>query len=446
MTTTDELKSRPLPPGDFGLPLIGETIQFFRDPDFAQKRHQKYGSIFKTKLFGRPTVMISGSEANRFVLTHENQYFTSTFPPSTKILLGPASLAVQGGLNHLQRRKILSQAFQPRALAGYLTDMAEIAQGYLHKWERLGTFTWYPELRNLTFDIACKLLVGVDSASETLMGKWFEEWCQGLFSIALPLPWTKFGRALHCRKQLLNQIEQIIRQRQQSSDPGQDALGLLLQARDEQGNSLSLEELKDQILLLLFAGHETLTSALASTCLLLAQHPDIVAAIRAEQQQLNLQSPWTMEDLKQMTYLEQVLKEVMRLIPPVGGGFREVIQSCELNGYQLPKGWSVQYQISRTHHDSDIYTQPEQFDPERFNPERAEDKSKPFSYVPFGGGVRECLGREFAKLEMKLFTALLVRDYQWELLPEQNLDMVAVPTPHPRDGLRVNFWRREAEN
>ncbi|MFP5273263.1 cytochrome P450 [Coleofasciculus sp.] len=74
MTTTDELKSRPLPPGHFGLPLIGETIQFFRDPDFAKKRHQKYGSIFKTKLFGRPTVMISGSEANRFVLTHENQY------------------------------------------------------------------------------------------------------------------------------------------------------------------------------------------------------------------------------------------------------------------------------------------------------------------------------------------------------------------------------------
>jgi cytochrome P450 len=181
---------------------------------------------------------------------------------------------------------------------------------------------------------------------------------------------------LHCRKQLLNQIEQIIRQRQQSSDPGQDALGLLLQARDEQGNRLSLEELKDQILLLLFAGHETLTSALASTCLLLAQHPDSLATVRAEQQQLNRQSPWTMEDLKQMTYLEQVLKEVMRLIPPVGGG------------------------------------------------------------------VRECLGREFAKLEMKLFTALLVRDYQWELLPEQNLDMVAVPTPHPRDGLRVKFSRR----
>lgn len=93
-----------------------------------------------------------------------------------------------------------------------------------------------------------------------------------------------------------------------------------------------------------------------------------------------------MEDLKQMTYLEQVLKEVMRLIPPVGGGFREVIQSCELNGYQLPKGWSVQYQIGRTHHDSETYTQPEQFDPERFNPERAEDKSTPFSYSNRQGG------------------------------------------------------------
>ena len=93
--------------------------------------------------------------------------------------------------------------------------------------------------------------------------------------------------------------------------------------------------------------------------------------------------------------------------------------------------------------DSGVYTQPELFDPERFNPQRAEDKAKPFSYVAFGGGVRECLGREFAKLEMKLFTALLVRDYQWELLPEQDLGMVTVPTPHPRDGLRVKFWRRQ---
>ncbi|HBE16493.1 MAG TPA: hypothetical protein DEG17_15490 [Cyanobacteria bacterium UBA11149] len=149
-----------------------------------------------------------------------------------------------------------------------------------------------------------------------------------------------------------------------------------------------------------------------------------------------------MEQLKLMTYLEQVLKEVLRLIPPVAAGFRDIIQSCEFNGYQLPQGWSILYRIRQTHYDPNIYFNPEEFDPARFAPERGEDKAKPFGYLPFGGGIRECLGREFAKLEMKLFTTLLVRDYQWELLPGQSLDMITIPTPHPRDELRVKFWRR----
>jgi len=429
----------PLPPGNFGLPLIGETVSFLRDADFTDKRQQRYGTIFKTHVFGRPTVIMSGADANRFLLTNENQYFSINWPHSTKVLLGPASLSLQTGDIHQKRRKLLSQAFQPRALAGYITKMEEITQSYLHKWEQMGTLTWYPELRKYTFDVACKLLIGTDAAADSHFGELFEEWCEGLFTIPLQLPWTKFDRALRCRQQLLAKIEEIVLQRQQQPNSNEDALGLLLQARDEDGNSLSLQELKDQVLLLLFAGHETLTSAIASLCLLLVQHPQVLTAARAEQQQLAFEQPLTLEDLKQMTYLEQVLKEVLRVIPPVGGGFRVVIQPCEFNGYRIPQGWSVLYQIGKTHKDGSIYTDPECFDPQRFAPERVEDKPKPFSYIPFGGGVRECLGKEFAKLEMKLFAALLVREYDWELVPEQNLDLVMVPTPHPRDGLQVKF-------
>ena len=303
---------------------------------------------------------------------------------------------------------------------------------------------WYPELRKYTFDVACKLLVGTDAATDSHFAELFEEWCEGLFTIPVPLPWTKFGRALRCRQQLLKRIEEIVLKRQQQPSSSQDALELLLQARDEDGNSLSVQEMKDQVLLLLFAGHETLTSALASLCLLLAQHPEVLANARAEQQQLGFEEPLTLEHLKQMTYLEQVLKEVLRVIPPVGGGFREVLKPCEFNGYLIPQGWSALYQVGRTHKDSSVYTQPERFDPQRFIPERSEDKAKPFSHIPFGGGVRECLGKEFAKLEMKLFAALLIRQYEWELLPEQNLDMIMIPTPHPRDGLQVKFRRTAA--
>ena len=230
-----------------------------------------------------------------------------------------------------------------------------------------------------------------------------------------------------------------MRQRQQSQDLGSDALGILLQAKDEEGNGLSLAELKDQILLLLFAGHETLTSAIASFCLLLAQHPQVMARARDEQQQFPRSQPLTLDNLKQMTYLDWVLKEVLRLLPPVGGGFRETIQTCEFNGYQIPKGWTVLYQITQTHKAEELYPDHQKFDPERFAPENAADKQKLFGYVPFGGGLRECLGKEFARLEMKIFAAMLLRGYDWELLPNQDLSTIAVPTPHPRDLLKVKF-------
>jgi cytochrome P450 len=439
MTSTRTEKSLPLPPGSFGLPVIGETISFLRDRDFAQKRHERYGAIFKTHLFGRPTVMMLGAEANRFLFTNENQYFSVTWPYSTKVLLGPGSLAMQTREIHQKRRKLLSQVFQPRALAGYISTMESIIQSYFHKWQQMGTLTWYPELRKYTFDVACKLFIGTDATADSHFGELFEEYCQGLFSIPVRLPWTQFGRALRAREQLLAKIEEVVRQRQQQPSSLDDSLGLLLQARDEDGNSLSLEELKDQVLTLLFAGHETLTSAIASLCLLLAQHPDILATARAEQQQLGFHEPLTLEHLKQMNYLELVIKEALRLIPPVGGGFREVIKECELNQYFIPKGWSALYQVNRTHRDVNIYTKVHNFDPLRFAQERAEDKTKAFSYIPFGGGMRECVGKEFAKLEMKLFAALLIREYEWELVPEQNLDMIMVPTPHPRDGLQVKF-------
>jgi retinoid hydroxylase len=437
--TNQELTSLPLPPGEFGLPLIGETISFFNDPEFNQKRLAKYGKVYKTNIFGNPTIMMVGAEANNFLFRNENKYVVSTWPKSTKILLGDLSLSVRNGEFHKSRRQLLYQAFQPRALASYIPTMESITKQYLQKWSSAKKLTWYPELRNYTFDIASNLLVSTDGGSNTTLGKIFEKWCNGLFTIPINLPWTKFGKALRCRQELLKYIEKIVLQRQQSDNPGEDALGLLIQAEDETGNKLTTEELKDQILLLLFAGHETLTSAIASFCLLTAQNPDIMAKLRQEQAKFHTDSPITLDTLKEMTYLEQVIKEVMRMIPPVGGGFRKVIESFAFNGCQIPKGWTIQYQIAQTHKDSAIYSESDRFDPDRFSTTRQEDKQANFAYIPFGGGLRECLGKEFARLEMRIFASLLLQKYQWELLPNQNLELVTVPTPHPKDGLKVKF-------
>ncbi len=432
-------KNMQTPPGSLGLPLIGETISFFNDRNFLDKRLKKYGSVFKTHIFGRPTIFMTGANANLFILTNENKYFSVTWPGSTSILLGPNALPMQQGEIHSSRRKTLYQAFKPRALSNYISTMEIITNSYLEKWQKMATFTWYSQLRNYTFDVACKLFVGKDNSSKTSFREDFETWCQGLFTLSINLPWTRFGKAWRARKILLQEIENIILERQQKENLEQDALGLLLQAKDEEGNSLSLEELKDQILTLLFAGHDTLTSSLTLFCLLVGQNREVFDRLKQEQNLFIDDQSLTLDNLKKMVYLEQVLKEVMRFIPPVAGAFREAIDNCEYKNYLIPKGWMVQYSIKNTHKDTEIYRSPEQFNPDRFNAENAEDKNKTFGYIPFGGGVRECIGKEFARLEMKIFVAMLVRNYRWELEAEQDLSLVVIPAPRPRDGLKVRF-------
>jgi cytochrome P450 len=117
----------PVPPGNLGLPIVGESISFLSDPQFAKKRHQKYGNIFKTNIVGSPTIFVRGAEANYFILTNENKYFINSLPPSAKALLGSLSLSQQIGSQHQERRKLLYQAFQPRILSGYVSMIEYLA-------------------------------------------------------------------------------------------------------------------------------------------------------------------------------------------------------------------------------------------------------------------------------------------------------------------------------
>ena len=176
-------------------------------------------------------------------------------------------------------------------------------------------------------------------------------------------------------------------------------------------------------------------------CLALGQHPDILARARIEQQELGMEGGLTLEKLKQMTYLEQILKEVERLYPPVGGGFRGVVKPFIFKGYYVPQGWIVSYRINSSHQDSNIFTNPQKFEPERFSSERAEHKKMEYSLVGFGGGPRFCLGYALAQMEMKIFAFLLLRKYSWEILPNQNLTPAPIPTLHPRSGLKVRIQR-----
>ena len=441
----------PLPPGNLGLPLIGETIGFLRDPDFAQKRQQQYGSLFKSHILGRPTVFFCGPEANAFLLSSHTDCFSwrGGWPDTFKELLGE-SLFLQEGETHRRNRRLLMPAFHGKALESYFDTMLALTETYLADWEQKRHFTWFPELKKFTFEVASVLLAGTSPGQQIdELAAWFSDLTNGLFT--LPVKWgpTPYRRALKGRDRLLAHIEQAIAKRRvaladsESPRPSSpDVLTLLLQTEDEAGNRLSEAEIKVQTLLMLFAGHETTTSMLTSMLMAFAQNPDVLARARSEQAALVTaagSSRLTLAQVQQMPYLDQVLKEVERKYPPIGGGFRKVIKPFDFNGYHVPAGWLALYRIDAAHRDPRCYTAPDQFDPERFGPERTEQKRYDYSLVGFGGGPRICLGMAFAKLEMKILAAQLLRQYRWELSPDQDLSLNPIPSLRPVSGLQVTF-------
>ena len=225
------------------------------------------------------------------------------------------------------------------------------------------------------------------------------------------------------------------------ASPGDDVLSLLLQARDGEGASFSDAELVDELLVLLWAGHDTVTSLLTWVMYELARRPDLAGRVRTEQQQVTGDEPLRIAHLKQLPLLDRCLREAERLHPPAPGGFRGVLAPFEYGGYRVPRGWTVMYSIVWTHQAPQLWHEPERFDPDRFAPPRNEGK-QPFSLIGFGAGPRVCVGLAFAQMQMRIVMSHLLRSYRFELAPAQRFDPIPVPTKMPRDGLQVRVAPR----
>jgi cytochrome P450 len=433
-----KVSEKPLPPGNLGLPFIGEPPRILSN-DYLLSQYKKYGSVFKTRVLGRNIAVFMGAEANRFVLQNGMKYFAwrDGWPPTFVEMLGE-SLFVQDGEEHRSKRRLIMPAFHRQALHNYLSTMEAIARRTSEKWERIGRFRFLEQNKQFTFEIASTLLMGQAPNDLERLSKLFVTLTQGFLTVPLKWAWTPYGKALSARRELMAYIDRAILEHRQN--PKQDALGLLMETRDEDGKSLSNEELQSQTLLLLFAGHETSASMLSSLAMVLPKHPHVWEKLRAEQASLNLGESLTMDDIRKMTYLDQVLQETERLYPPVPAGFRGVVEEFEFKGYRVPKGWTALYMINAAHRDPDVFKEPNEFDPERFSPERNEARV-PLSMVGFGGGARICVGYAFAQLEMKVLLSYLLRFYTWELVPKQRFNSFYFPTLQTRDGVEVLFRR-----
>ncbi|XP_022604370.1 cytochrome P450 26C1 [Seriola dumerili] len=493
--TRDKESSLPLPRGSMGWPLVGETFHWlFQGSNFHISRRERHGNVFKTHLLGKPVIRVTGAENIRKILLGEHSLVCTQWPQSTRIILGPNTLVNSIGDLHKRKRKILAKVFSRGALESYLPRLQDVIKSEIAKWcSTPGAVDVYSAARSLTFRIAVRVLLGLQLEEERLvyLAQIFEQLMNNLFSLPIDAPLSGLRKGIKAREILHANMEKIIEEkmeRQQAEDEYHDAFDYMLSSAKEHGQQLSIQELKETAVELIFAAHSTTASASTSLVLQLLRHPAVVERARIELEAEGLGSesgssyspsavttekevdavvtettcllsegcqnhsdkdgfppsqshvPYlSLDKLSQLRYVDCVVKEVLRFLPPVSGGYRTALQTFELDGYQIPKGWSVMYSIRDTHETAAVFQSPELFDPDRFGPDREESRSARFSYVPFGGGVRSCVGKELAQIILKTLTVELIGTCKWTLATENFPKMQTVPIVHPVNGLHVHF-------
>ncbi|XP_078669250.1 cytochrome P450 26A1-like [Branchiostoma floridae x Branchiostoma belcheri] len=446
---TDTGSDLPLPPGSMGLPFIGETLSLvWQGGKFSTSRHAHYGDVFKTHILGRPTIRVRGATNVRKILLGENHIVTSLWPQTFRTVLGTGNLAMSNGEEHRLRRKVIMKAFNYEALERYVPIMQEILRESVLRWcGAPQPVTVWPMAREMAFRVASAVLVGFQHSDEEIqhLTFLFTNMVKNLFSLPVKLPGSGLSNGLFYReaidKWMMNHIQRKKEFVMQGGDSG-DVLSHIMNTAKDNGEKLSDQEIQDTVVELLFAGHETTSSAATSLIMHLALQPQVVQKVQEELEKHGLlqpDQPLSLEQVGRLTYVGQVVKEVLRRRPPIGGGYRRALKSFEIGGFQVPEGWAVLYSIRDTHEASQIFSSPELFDPDRWTAETSQAPLARYDMVTFGGGPRACVGKEFAKLQLKLLCVELTRRCRWKLTEDKAPDMKFLPIVYPADGLPVIF-------
>ncbi len=425
------------------LPWLGAPWAMLSNPGaYLLQGYRQHGPVFRIRLFGMTMVVLIGPEANRLIMATQRERFSHALGYAfVRKILGNG-LLFQDGEEHRRNRTLMTPAFHQRGVQQYFAVMSECAAAHSARWAHEGRGRMYDRFRHLTFEIMARLILGVSGRLEIeRLSRLNDRLAKGTVAfLRVAWAWTTYGKGLRARDALRDYLRSVIRARRDAE--GTDALGLLMAARDESGDALSEDELLEQAVILMFAGHETTTSMLTSFVLALRDHPAVHQRLLDEQQRVVGDGELTLDHLKELRDLDLVLKEVERLWPPISLCQRGVTEAVELGGHVLPPGTLVIYSPWVTHRMPDVFRDPERFDPDRFAAPREEHRATPYSLVGFGGGPRLCIGQAFSQLEMKIVASLLLRRYRWEIDPGDPR-LRYVPTLHPRSGLPGTVTRRD---
>ncbi|GLJ26673.1 hypothetical protein SUGI_0519110 [Cryptomeria japonica] len=443
-------KGQKLPPGSLGLPLIGETLQFIaayrshRGMDWVRKRVTKYGPVFKTSLVGCPTAVLTGQTGNRFLFHNDGKKIVNKVPKNFTRIFGENMITELSGEDHKRIRGALMQFLKPEALQKFVGRMDSIVQQHLADgWAGKESLTVMPLTKNLTFQVACDLFFSLrDNEERDVLGKEFNTAVKGIWSVPLNLPGTTFYKAYQARSRVCKQISRLVEKRRREleqglASPSQDLMSCMITMKDEENKPLTEQEIIDNVVVVMIAGHDTTYALLTHLVRTLALYPDVYENIVQEQNMVlegkQPNEPLKWEDIRKMKYTWKVAQETLRMFPPIFGGFRKTVEDIEYEGYIIPKGWQLFWETSTSHRNPKIFKEPNKFDESHFD-----NQIPSYTFTPFGGGPRICPGYDFAKIETMIFLHHLVTKWKWSL-KDLKEKIICDPSPIPATGLPIKL-------
>jgi cytochrome P450 len=365
-------------------------------------------------------------------------------------LLGEGLLTSEAPV-HLRQRRLMQPAFHRERIAAYATVMARDTQRLADQWTDGATVDVHEAMMHLARDIAGETLFGLQVGEdpggiEEALDLWQK--MAGIsflpFGVVLErLPLPLVLRAKAARTRLNNWLAGLIHERRADGIDRGDLLSMLLEARDpeDDGRGMTDRQIRDEMVTLLLAGHETTAVALTWTWYLLSQHPEVEAKLHAEVAAVLGDRPPTIADVPALAYTRMVFAEAIRLYPPAWSFDRQAVRNVQIGDYLIPQGSLVVVSPYLVHHDPRWYPDPERFDPERWRPEAAVERPK-FSYFPFGGGTRMCIGEQFAWMEGILVLATLAQRWRLRHVPGHVVALDPLVTLRPKSGMPMRLERR----
>ena len=435
------------PPGPKGRFLLGSLIEVSRDwLGFYKNCADEYGDVVRVLLAHVPVyLVVHPRDIETVLVTNAAKFTKSEDYRALARVLGRGLLTSEGDFWKRQRG-LIQPAFHRQSILSYAAVMTRTAGRMLDSWKEKSERNIHEDMMRVTLEIVGRCLYSaevtdaaerVGHAMEVVTGRFIINASLAmLFRFDIPVRFAL--REWRAIRELNGIIGGIIRERRSSEQPREDLLDMLLRARDADGNPMSDTQLRDEVMTLFLAGHETTAIALSWACYLITQHPHVEAKLAEELQTVLGGRVPTPGILPRLRYTEMVLKETMRLYPAVWGIGRRALEDCELGGYLVPAGSNVFILQWRTQRDARFFPDPDRFDPERWRDDPVRSGKIPrFAYFPFGGGPRVCVGASFAMMEATLLLAMIQQKFHLEIVPGHPIEIFASVTLRPKYGIRV---------